>query len=64
MKRIVFILSIFTLFSCKTLQAQPPQKEGGIGSVKTEQYQAEFEKKQSITDLLNTLIQYKFRYNY
>ena len=51
MKRIVFILSLFTLFSCKTLQAQPPQKEGGIGSVKTEQYQAEFEKKQSITDV-------------
>ena len=51
MKRIVFILSIFTLFSCKTLQAQPPQNSGGIGSVKTEQYQAEFEKKQSITDV-------------
>jgi hypothetical protein len=39
------------LFSCKTAQAQPPQ--GGIGSVKTEQYQAEFEKKQSLEVVSN-----------
>jgi hypothetical protein len=36
------ILLMLGLFSCKTAQAQ------GVGSVKTEQYQAEFEKKQSI----------------
>jgi len=36
MKKLVLILSLSSLFSCKTLQAQPPQKEGGIGSVKTE----------------------------
>ena len=35
------ILLMLGLFSCKTSQAQ-------VGSVKTEQYQAEFEKKQSI----------------
>lgn len=35
------ILLMLGLFSCKTAQAQ-------VGSVKTEQYQAEFEKKQSI----------------
>ena len=51
MKKLVLILSLSSLFSCKTLQAQPPQKEGGIGSVKTEAYQAEFEKKQSINDV-------------
>ncbi len=34
---------VLGLSSCKTAQAQ-----GGIGSVKTEQYQAEFEKQQSI----------------
>jgi hypothetical protein len=39
------------LFSCKTAQAQPPR--GGIGSVKTEQYQAEFEKKQSLDVVSN-----------
>jgi len=39
----LFITSLlFGLASCKSAQAQ------GIGSVKTEQYQAEFEKKQSI----------------
>ena len=43
MKRLLYILP-FLMLSCKTM-AQPPQKEGGIGSVKTEQYQAEFEKK-------------------
>ena len=46
MKRLLYILP-FLMLSCKTM-AQPPQKEGGIGSVKTEEYQAEFEKKQSI----------------
>jgi hypothetical protein len=51
MRKLVFILSLFSLFSCKTTQAQPPQNSGGIGSVKTEQYQAEFEKKQSINDV-------------
>lgn len=40
------------LFSCKTAQAQPPQG-GGIGTVKTEQYQAEFEKKQSLEVVSN-----------
>ncbi len=50
MKKLFYILPLF-LIGCKTLQAQPPQKEGGIGSVKTEQYQAEFEKKQSINDV-------------
>lgn len=48
MKKLLLTISLFTLFGCKTVQAQPPQKEGGIGSVKTEQYQADFEKKQSI----------------
>jgi len=37
------LLLVLGLSSCKTAQAQ-----GGIGSVKTEQYQADFEKKQSI----------------
>ena len=36
------LLLVLGLSSCKTAQAQ-----GGIGSVKTEQYQADFEKKQS-----------------
>ena len=48
MKNIIFVTLILSLFSCKTLQAQPPQNGGGIGSVKTEQYVADFEKKQSI----------------
>ena len=47
MKNLFYILPFF-LIGCKSLQAQPPQNGGGIGSVKTEQYQAEFEKKQSI----------------
>ena len=47
MKNLIIIISILSLFSCKTLNAQPPQG-GGIGSVKTEQYVADFEKKQSI----------------
>jgi hypothetical protein len=47
MKNLFYILPFF-LIGCKSLQAQPPQTGGGIGSVKTEQYQAEFEKKQSI----------------
>ena len=47
MKNLLYILPFF-LIGCKSLQAQPPQKGGGIGTVKTEQYQAEFEKKQSI----------------
>jgi len=52
MKNLIIIISILSLFGCKTLQAQPPQNNGGgIGSVKTEQYQAEFEKKQSINDV-------------
>jgi len=42
MVRILFILLMLGLASCKSALAQ------GIGSVKTEQYQAEFEKKQSI----------------
>ncbi len=50
MRKIFYILPFF-LIGCKTLQAQPPQNGGGIGSVKTEQYQAEFEKKQSITEV-------------
>jgi len=41
MVRFLPILLMLGLFSCKTAQAQ-------VGSVKTEQYQAEFEKKQSI----------------
>ena len=45
MKRILYILP-FLMIGCKTV-AQPPQG-GGIGSVKTEQYVADFEKKQSI----------------
>ena len=52
MRKILYILSLF-LIGCKTVQAQPPQTSGGIGSVKTEQYQAEFEKKQSINDVAN-----------
>ena len=47
MKNLLYILPFF-LIGCKTVQAQPPQKGGGIGSVKTEQYVADFEKKQSI----------------
>ena len=47
MKNLLYILPFF-LIGCKSLQAQPPQNGGGIGTVKTEQYQAEFEKKQSI----------------
>jgi hypothetical protein len=43
MVRFLFILLTLGLFSCKTAQAQ-----GDIGTVKTEQYQAEFEKKQSL----------------
>jgi hypothetical protein len=39
---------VLGLSSCKTAQAQ-----GGIGSVKTEQYQADFEKKQSIEAVAN-----------
>ncbi len=50
MKKLLYILPLI-LIGCKTVQAQPPQKEGGIGSVKTEAYQAEFEKKQSINDV-------------
>jgi len=46
MVRFLCILLMLGLFSCKTAQAQPPQ--GGIGTVKTEQYQADFEKKQSL----------------
>jgi hypothetical protein len=42
MVRFLFILMLCGLASCKSAQAQ------GVGSVKTEQYQAEFEKKQSI----------------
>lgn len=42
MVRLFIISLLFGLASCKSAQAQ------GIGSVKTEQYQAEFEKKQSI----------------
>jgi hypothetical protein len=42
MVKILFILLVLGLTSCKSALAQ------GIGSVKTEQYQAEFEKKQSI----------------
>jgi len=42
MVRFLFILLVLGLTSCKSALAQ------GIGSVKTEQYQAEFEKKQSI----------------
>ena len=45
------MLLMLGLFSCKTVQAQPPQ--GGIGTVKTEQYQAEFEKKQSLEVVSN-----------
>ena len=52
MKKIFYILPLL-LIGCKTAQAQPPQNGGGIGSVKTEQYQAEFEKKQSINDVAN-----------
>ena len=48
MKNVFYILPLLML-SCKTI-AQPPQTSGGIGSVKTEQYQAEFEKKQSINE--------------
>ena len=47
MKNLLYILPFF-LIGCKSVQAQPPQTGGGIGTVKTEQYQAEFEKKQSI----------------
>jgi len=47
MKNLLYILPFF-LIGCKTVQAQPPQNGGGIGSVKTEQYVADFEKKQSI----------------
>ncbi len=43
MVKFLFILLTLGLFSCKTAQAQ-----GGIGTVKTEQYQADFEKKQSL----------------
>jgi hypothetical protein len=42
-KYLPILFLVLGLSSCKTAQAQ-----GGIGSVKTEQYQAEFEKKQSI----------------
>ena len=42
------LLLVLGLSSCKTAQAQ-----GGIGSVKTEQYQADFEKKQSIEAVAN-----------
>lgn len=49
-RSLLFVLAL-GLFSCKTAQAQPPQ--GGIGSVKTEQYQAEFEKKQSLDVVSN-----------
>jgi len=49
-RSLLFVLAL-GLFSCKTAQAQPPQ--GGIGSVKTEQYQAEFEKKQSLEVVSN-----------
>ena len=47
MRNLLYILPFF-LIGCKSVQAQPPQTGGGIGTVKTEQYQAEFEKKQSI----------------
>ena len=47
MKNLLYILPLL-LIGCKTVQAQPPQNGGGIGSVKTEQYVADFEKKQSI----------------
>jgi hypothetical protein len=47
MKNLFYILPLL-LIGCKTVQAQPPQNGGGIGSVKTEQYVADFEKKQSI----------------
>ena len=52
MKNLLYILPFF-LIGCKTVQAQPPQTSGGIGTVKTEQYQAEFEKKQSIDVVSN-----------
>jgi hypothetical protein len=42
-KYLPILFLMLGLSSCKTVQAQ-----GGVGSVKTEQYQAEFEKKQSI----------------
>lgn len=42
MVRLFIIFLLFGLSSCKAAHAQ------GIGSIKTEQYQAEFEKKQSI----------------
>jgi hypothetical protein len=51
MVRFLCILLMLGLFSCKTAQAQPPQ--GGIGTVKTEQYQADFEKKQSLEVVSN-----------
>ena len=47
MKKLIYILPL-VLIGCKTAQAQPPQNGGGIGSVKTENYVADFEKKQSI----------------
>jgi hypothetical protein len=47
MKKLLYILPL-VLIGCKTAQAQPPQNGGGIGSVKTENYVADFEKKQSI----------------
>ena len=50
MKHLLYILPFF-LIGCKTVQAQPPQNGGGIGTVKTEAYQADFEKKQSINDV-------------
>ena len=45
MVRLLPLLFVLGLASCKSASAQ------GIGSVKTEQYQAEFEKKQSIDDV-------------
>jgi hypothetical protein len=53
MRKLAVITLALILFSCKTLQAQPPQNGGGIGTVKTEQYQADFEKKQDIDAVAN-----------
>lgn len=53
MKKILYTLFTFIIFGCKTLQAQPPEQKGGVGTIKTEQYQAEFEKKQSIDVVSN-----------
>ena len=58
MKNLLYILPFF-LIGCKSVQAQPPQNGGGIGTVKTEEYQADFEKKQSmsvVSDYTDTIV--------